>query len=210
MRRPAIHAGPHHITGSHRVPACGGPTSHLPDWPGDAGRRWRNPDPGAPQPAGAARPRVHGDSPRLVLRQQRPYRIGGHWGRGRDIWHGLPVWPPEPERAIGLAVDLKALLVHRAVVAATQQGEVRERGGAAAGPVTQVMPLAERHPAAREPTAAVPVLQRPPQGRGNRPGPRPDTFWHDARDDGRHRPLAFYQRPDADGRPAVGELRPRD
>jgi hypothetical protein len=37
-----------------------------------------------------------------------------------------------------------------------------------------VMPLADPHMAAREATRPVPVLQRPPQRRRNRPRPGPD------------------------------------
>ena len=36
------------------------------------------------------------------------------------------------------------------------------------------MPLAQREPAAREAAAAVPVVQRAPQRRGNGPGPGAD------------------------------------
>ena len=34
--------------------------------------------------------------------------------------------------------------------------------------------MAEREPAAREAAAAIPVVERAPQRRGNRPGPGPD------------------------------------
>jgi hypothetical protein len=40
--------------------------------------------------------------------------------------------------------------------------------------MAEVMPLAEREPAAREAAAPVPVEERTPQRRGNRPGPGPD------------------------------------
>jgi len=73
-----------------------------------------------------------------------------------------------------LSIDLIALLVDRAVVPATEQREVRERGWAALRPVTDVMPLAEPEPAAREAATLVPVMERAPQRRGNRPGPGPD------------------------------------
>jgi len=87
----------------------------------------------------------------------------------------------EDAKASGLiarAIDLVALLVHRAVMPATQGRKVRERGRAALSPVADVMPLAERHSAAREAAAAVPVVERAPQRRENRPGPSADL--HDA------------------------------
>src|SRR5204862_736802 len=60
--------------------------------------------------------------------------------------------------------------VDRAVVAATEQSEIRQRGGTALRPVTDVMALAESHATAREAAAAVPVVERPPERRGNRAG----------------------------------------
>ena len=45
--------------------------------------------------------------------------------------------------------------------------EVRERGGSALGPVTDVMALAERHVAAREPAAVIAVVQRASYRRWN-------------------------------------------
>ena len=61
-----------------------------------------------------------------------------------------------------LVVDRAAALVHGAMVAATEQGEIRERGGAAVRPVTDVMSLSEANTAAREAAAAVAVVERPP------------------------------------------------
>ena len=89
---------------------------------------------------------MEAESLRVVLRPQGLDRIGGHRGRRRDLGQGPAVRPPEPKRAVGLSIDLIALLVDRAVVPATEQREVRERGWAALRPVTDVMPLAERSP----------------------------------------------------------------
>jgi len=80
----------------------------------------------------------------------------------------LPVRPPEVELAVGLSIHLVALLVDRAVVPTTEKREVRERGRAALRPVTDVMPLAERQPAARKAAAPVAVMERPPEGRRDR------------------------------------------
>jgi len=68
----------------------------------------------------------------------------------------------ELKLAVGLSIELVALLMDRAVVPATQQGEIRERSRASLGPVTDVMTLAEPDPAAREAAAAVTVVQRTP------------------------------------------------
>jgi hypothetical protein len=49
--------------------------------------------------------------------------------------------------------------MHRTVVPATQDRQVRERRGPALSPVTDVMALPEAHAAPREATAAVAMLQ---------------------------------------------------
>jgi hypothetical protein len=127
-----------------------------------------------PQPARAGRPRVEAQALRDVPCSKNLHRVGGHRGRGRYLGQRPAGRPPELERAIGLSIDLVALLVDRAVVPATEQREVRERGGAALRPVTEMMPLAEREPAAREAAATVPMLERSPQRRRDRPGPGAD------------------------------------
>ena len=63
-------------------------------------------------------------------------------------------------------------------MAAAEQGQVRQRGGAALGPVTDVMALAEADVAAGEAAAAVAMLKSSPQRRGNRP--RSGRDFHDA------------------------------
>jgi hypothetical protein len=52
--------------------------------------------------------------------------------------------------------------MHRAVVSATQDRQVRERRRPALRPVLDVMALPEAHAVPREPTAAVAMLQRAP------------------------------------------------
>jgi hypothetical protein len=66
----------------------------------------------------------------------------------------------ESKRAVGLALATVAFLVDGAVMAATEQGQVRERGGAAVGPVANMMALTERQPAAGKAAAAVSVVER--------------------------------------------------
>ena len=115
------------------------------------------------------------DTPlRIVPRSQDLHCIARYFRRTRDIGQQPPVRSAEPELAIGLSIDLEALLVNGAVVPATEQGEIREGGGAPLGPVTDVMALAEAEPAAREAAAAVSVMERPPKRRRDRPGPGSD------------------------------------
>jgi hypothetical protein len=126
------------------------------------------------QPGRAGRARVEPEPLRVVLCAERLDRVGGHRGRGRDVGQQPSVGPPELQRAVGLSIDLIAPFVDRTVVPATEHGEVRERGWAALGPVTDVMSLAEGKPAAREAAALVAVVERAPQCRGNRAGPGPN------------------------------------
>ena len=90
------------------------------------------------QPGRARRPRMQAEPLRVVLRAERLDRIGGNRGRGRDVGEQLAVRTPELQRAIGLSIDLIALLVHRAVMSPTEQREVRQRGWAALRPMTEV------------------------------------------------------------------------
>ena len=76
------------------------------------------------QPGRARRPRVQAESLRVVLRPERLDRIRGHRGWRRDVGEQLAVRSPELKRAVGLSLDLIALLVHRAVMSATEQREV--------------------------------------------------------------------------------------
>jgi hypothetical protein len=88
-------------------------------------------------------------------------RIGRHRGWRWHLGQEPPVRSAESQRAIGLSIDLIALLVDRPVVPAAEQHEIRERGGTALGPVPDVMPLAEADAAAWEAAAAVAMLERP-------------------------------------------------
>ena len=104
--------------------------------------------------------------------------IATHCRWRRDLRQKPAVRSAKAKLAVGLSIDLEALLVNSAVVPATEQGEIREGGGTPLGPVTDVMALPEADPAAREPAAAVSVMERPPERRRDRAGP--GTDFHNA------------------------------
>ena len=79
---------------------------------------------------------------RVVLLSEGLDRIGGYCGRRRYIRQGSAVRPTEGERAVGLSIHLVALLVYRAMVPATEEREVRQRGRPALRPMAHVMSLA--------------------------------------------------------------------
>jgi hypothetical protein len=97
-----------------------------------------------------------------VLRSQDLHAVPERLGRRGDLGQNPPVRAAEPKLAVGLSIDLVALLMNRAMVPATEQGEIRQCGGAALRPVSDVMPLAEPGSAARETAAPVAVVKRPP------------------------------------------------
>jgi hypothetical protein len=106
--------------------------------------------------------RVQDKPLRLVPRSQERHGIVGHLRRTRNLGQRPAVRAAEPKLAIRLSIKPVALLVDRAVVPATEHGEIRERSGAPLCPVTDVMALAESDPTAREAAAAVAVVERPP------------------------------------------------
>ena len=105
-------------------------------------------------------PRVNVKPLRVVPRAENRDGIGGHCRRRRDFRQELAVRSPEAERSVGLSIDLIPLLVNGAVVATTEQREIRQRGGAAVRLVPDVMPLTEGQPAAREAAGSVAMVQR--------------------------------------------------
>jgi hypothetical protein len=151
------------------------------------------------EPAWARRPRVEVQPLRVVPGSERLGRIRRHRRRRRNLEQGPAVGSPEPARAIGLSIDLVALLVDRAMVSSAEQREVRERSRAPLRPMADVMPLAEREPAAREAATAVSVMECAPQRRRDRPSSRPDLHdppvWivphHDAARVARQAPRRF-------------------
>ena len=109
-----------------------------------------------------------------VARLETLHRIGEHCGRRRHLGQRPTIGPSELERAVWVSIDVVALLVDGAVMAATEQGEIRERGGATLRPVTEMMPLGEAPVAARKPAAAIPSMKRSAQRRRNRACPGTD------------------------------------
>ena len=99
---------------------------------------------------------------RIVPRSDDFHGIVGHFVRKRDLGENPPVRAAEPKLAVRPSIELVALLVDRAVVPATEQGEIRQRGGTALRPVTNVMALPEPNAATRKTTAAVSVVERSP------------------------------------------------
>ena len=97
---------------------------------------------------------------RIVPRSQNLDRIAAQLRRTRNVGQRPAVRAPEPQLAVRLSVEVVALLVDGAVVAATQKREVRERRGATIGPVLDVMALAEGQSAPRKAATPVAILQR--------------------------------------------------
>jgi hypothetical protein len=87
---------------------------------------------------------------RLVSRSEDRDGIFAHLRRRRHVGERSAVRATESKLAVRLSIDLVALFVDRAVVPAAEHGEIRQRGGAALGPVTDMMALPEANPAARK------------------------------------------------------------
>jgi hypothetical protein len=126
------------------------------------------------EPAGARRARIEAKTQRIVVRPEHLDGIAAHRSSGRHLRQRAAVRPLEPESPVGSARDPVALLVHRSVMPATEQREVRERCRATLRPVVEVMALTEADPAARKAAAPVPMVEPSPQSGWNRPGPGTD------------------------------------
>jgi hypothetical protein len=107
------------------------------------------------EPARGRGVRVQDKPRRIVSRSQDLHGIAKDLWRSRDLGQNPAVRAAEPQLAVRQSIELVALLVDGAVMPATEQGEIRQRGGAALRSVTDVMALAEPNPAAREAAAAV-------------------------------------------------------
>jgi hypothetical protein len=83
-----------------------------------------------PEPLGEPRARMELEPLRHALRPERARRIGGHRRWRGHVGQNLAVRAPELERAVGPSLDSVALLVHRPVMPAAQEREIRQRGRA--------------------------------------------------------------------------------
>jgi hypothetical protein len=110
------------------------------------------------EPARHRRPRVQDEPIGVIARSEGMHGIAGHLRRRRDLGQQSAVGSAEPKLAVRLSIERIALFVDGAVMTATEQREIRECGGASMGPVTDVVPLTEANPAAREAAAAVAVV----------------------------------------------------
>ena len=83
-----------------------------------------------PEPTGTRRARGEAKALRVVMRPERLDGIPWHRSRRRHLRQRATVGPPETERPVGRARDLIALLVHRPVMPAAEERQVRQRGRA--------------------------------------------------------------------------------
>jgi hypothetical protein len=81
--------------------------------------------------------------------------ILGHCRGWRHVGERTAVGTAKAERVVVPMDDLKALFVDGAMMATAEQDEIAEGGGAALGPVPNVVPLPDSHVAAREPACPV-------------------------------------------------------
>jgi hypothetical protein len=147
------------------------------------------------KPLRTRRPRPQMEAVRRVPDAHRLDRIEGKQRRRRHRGQRPPVGPAELEVAVGSARHLVALLVHRPVMAAAEEYEVRQRRGAARGPVLHVMALYNPGVAAREAARRVPMEQGAPERRRDRPRPRPDLHHLPVRPVRHHYPARVARQP---------------
>jgi hypothetical protein len=114
------------------------------------------------QPSWRHGPRMQVKPFRSVPRSKHLHGVAAYLVRRRNVGEDPPIRSAEAKLFIRLSIDPVALLVDGAVVMVTEQGEVRECGGPSVGPVTDVMPLAQPRTTARETTALVAMVERPP------------------------------------------------
>ena len=125
-------------------------------------------------PVRYGRLRVQRQAILLVPCAQHRYGIRRYRGWQRHFVHDSPIGPPELKRTVRLALEVKSLLLDRAMVPATQKREIRELRGPALSPVTDVVRLPKTYAATREAAPVVPVVQCSPKSRRDRAGPGAD------------------------------------
>ena len=93
--------------------------------------------------------RVDAHSPRLVSRSNKLLGIAPRLRRRRDVRQHATVRPPELHLAICQSLDLIALFVNGAMVAATEQHEIRKSARRRAGGIVRVRaPISTMTPSA--------------------------------------------------------------
>jgi hypothetical protein len=104
--------------------------------------------------------RIEVKAPGVMTSPEPPHGIAeSHRGR-RYLWQRAAVGPPEPECPVGPARDLIALLVHRLVMPAAEQHEVRQRRRPALRPVVEMMGLNYPHSAPGKAAGPVSMQER--------------------------------------------------
>ena len=78
------------------------------------------------RPARHRRPRVNGEPLNVVRREQRVDGIARRRGGRRNVRQRPAIRSAEAELSISLSLHLITVFVHRAVMAATQQREIRQ------------------------------------------------------------------------------------
>jgi hypothetical protein len=111
---------------------------------------------------------------RLMTGSQRADRILGYRGRSGHIGQHAAIGSPELEHVVRPARHPVSLFVDRAMMTATQQDEVSQRGRPPVRPVPHVMPFRDPHPAPRESTILVSMVQGAPQRGRDRSRARAD------------------------------------
>src|SRR5262245_19431837 len=94
--------------------------------------------------------------------------------RRRGVGQEAAIWSEEVKMAVGFSHDRKTFLVNRAVVAAAERDEVRERRWSALRPMMDVVTLNEPGSADRKAATLIAMYQRTAQGWRNGPGSRSD------------------------------------
>jgi hypothetical protein len=113
-----------------------------------------------PEPARARRPSIETKAMRFMSYPESLDGLFWHCGRRRHLRQRPAIRPPEPQRPIGPARDLIALLVDGPVMPAAEQREIRERGGTTVRPVAEMMALPEPDTTAGEAATPVPMMER--------------------------------------------------
>src|SRR5580765_1636994 len=122
------------------------------------------------EPRGARRARVETQPFGLMLGLEPVDGVIRHRDGDWYVGEYAAVRAPEQEAAIGHSCDLVPVLVDRAMVAPTEQDQIRQHGRAAVRPVLHVVPLADPPSTAREATTLVSMVERAPQRGRNGPG----------------------------------------